>query len=133
MKTCQWCETEYSNGNLKFCSKKCQREYLDAVIDFRTKENLYSNKSKARWMRNNPLKRKAHDAVNKNPHNIIILRECACPVPVEDKIKHHPDYNKPYEVERLCPACHRAEHKRLRKELINGTRRSVPEDFRSEH
>ena len=51
---------------------------------------------------------KARNLVYKFPHKIKILSECACENVV--KIKHHPDYSKPFEVELLCNSCHRRRH-----------------------
>jgi hypothetical protein len=59
-----------------------------------------------------PIILKAYRKVNNNPALITVLTECPCNYPM--KHKHHPDYNKPFEVIRLCPSCHAAEHKRLR-------------------
>jgi DNA-binding NtrC family response regulator len=45
----------------------------------------------------------ANYLVNKYPNRAIILFECKHE---GKKQKHHPDYDKPYEVELLCCSCH---------------------------
>ena len=44
-----------------------------------------------------------------NPEKVNILRECSCEA--RRKVKHHPDYSKPYDVDLLCFSCHYFEHK----------------------
>jgi len=46
------------------------------------------------------------------PERVQILFECTCKN--VKKIKHHPRYEKPFEVIVCCTKCHMAEHKRLR-------------------
>jgi hypothetical protein len=58
-----------------------------------------------------------HDIVNlMNYHKekVNIMGECECSS--EKKVRHHPDYNKPYDVIKLCPKCHGKEHSRMNKE-----------------
>ena len=45
-------------------------------------------------------------------HKVKILYECPCDHP--KKHNHHFDYDRKYEVIRLCPPCHGKEHSRLR-------------------
>lgn len=45
------------------------------------------------------------------PERIITLKECDCD---EKKLNHHPDYNKPFEIMKICRFCHKAEHKNMR-------------------
>ena len=40
-----------------------------------------------------------------NSYNLTIIDECSCPA--EKKQNHHPDYDKPNEVMKLCIKCHR--------------------------
>lgn len=69
-----------------------------------------------------------YSKVFNHPEKLIILRECECDKP---KIKHHPDYNKPFEIELLCKSCHWKEHKRLNPEFskIKKKRKYLPKDF----
>jgi hypothetical protein len=41
--------------------------------------------------------------MKRNPESIVILYECPH---TGDKHRHHPDYDKPFEVELLCKRCH---------------------------
>jgi len=45
----------------------------------------------------------AHSLANRHSKKLVILYECEHK---EKKQKHHPDYDKPYEVELLCCKCH---------------------------
>lgn len=45
----------------------------------------------------------AHYLANRYPKRLIILFTCEHD---GKKYKHHPDYNKPFEVEILCSKCH---------------------------
>lgn len=59
-------------------------------------------------------KNMAHIAVKKYPEDIIVLYEHPCKSKM--KINHHPDYNKPLEVVKMCRSCHVFEHISLKKE-----------------
>jgi hypothetical protein len=48
------------------------------------------------------------------PSRIIKLKECSCD---SKKINHHPDYDKPFEIEALCYSCHRFEHLKSKGEI----------------
>ena len=47
----------------------------------------------------------AHYLANRYPEKLIILFQCSHD---GEKQKHHPSYEKPFEVELLCPKCHGA-------------------------
>ena len=67
-----------------------------------------------RWTKRNKKAVQAHMKIHRHPERIMILFECSCDNP--RKHYHHPDYDKPYEVERLCPKCHFGRHKAWREE-----------------
>ena len=54
---------------------------------------------------------KACKIMNEHPDKIKILKECLCEE--RKKIKHHPNYNKPFEVELLCYSCHWEAHEKI--------------------
>ena len=47
--------------------------------------------------------------VRNHSDEITVLRECPCRNVA--KIRHHPDYSKPLEIELLCRKCHRYAHR----------------------
>jgi hypothetical protein len=52
----------------------------------------------------------------KYPDKIVILKECEHK---GKKQKHHPDYDKPFEIEILCKKCHFLKHKDRALEVFN--------------
>ncbi|AZF89948.1 hypothetical protein [Methanosarcina virus MetMV] len=98
---------KYKNGlqsECKTCRNKIKKNYV--------KNQKLANISSREWKKRNPEKEKAHHLAYYNVNKVIILYECPCDHP--KKHNHHPDYSKPFEVHKLCPACHAAEHKRIR-------------------
>jgi len=55
--------------------------------------------------------KKCRDIMNRNPEKIVILKKCECKT--KRKIKHHPNYERPFEVELLCFSCHWAAHEKM--------------------
>ena len=55
-----------------------------------------------------------YSEMNKRTNEIIILFECKHHT-TYTKHRHHPDYNKPLEIELLCKHCHQSRHKAQRK------------------
>ena len=53
-------------------------------------------------------KQRAHSLNQRHPNKIKVIRKCDCVV--NRRVKHHPDYNNPFEVEDLCYPCHMKEH-----------------------
>lgn len=70
------------------------------------------------WIKDNPEKKKAKDLVYARPDLVTVLYECPCKV--EQKHNHHFDYERPYDVIRLCMKHHMVEHKRLRSIIPEG-------------
>lgn len=70
------------------------------------------NRSKLKYINNNPDKRKAHNAVNNAVRDGKLVKPKTCPRCGTDRriIGHHHDYSKPLEVEWCCSKCHRQEH-----------------------
>jgi hypothetical protein len=66
------------------------------------------------YQKQNPDKVRAQVIAYSNPKAITIHYECPCSH--TKKHNHHFDYSRPLDVIRLCPTCHRVEHKRLRAE-----------------
>jgi len=123
-------------GFCKFCDKKltvketyglnpatqthCQRcpdrdkHVLRKILVFRKFEwPPEPTSSSQRWRKANPEKVRAVYLAQYYSHKVQILYECPCDN--GKKHGHHFDYDRPFEVFRLCPNCHRAEHVRLRK------------------
>lgn len=53
-------------------------------------------------------KQKVYYLNKKYPEKIIVLCECEHN---SKKQNHHPDYNNPFEIEKLCKHCHYLRHK----------------------
>jgi hypothetical protein len=61
-------------------------------------------------------RQRVQNIMSTNPDKITILSECPCQK--DKKLRHHPDYSKPFEVELLCRKCHGAAHRKLRLEAL---------------
>ena len=73
---------------------------------------IANRRSSLSWQKNNPKKVNAAVFALTHPHEVYVLYECRC-----DHLKkhnHHFNYELKNIVIRLCPACHAAEHARLR-------------------
>ncbi len=77
------------------------------------KERHRCNESKyeEKW----PEKAKAHGVVLRAINSGKLTRSNTCELCKEKKSTeaHHPDYNKPLDVDWICPGCHRLLHKEL--------------------
>lgn len=71
------------------------------------------DRSRGKYIKNNPIKRVAHNAVN-NAVRDGILKKLPCQVCGSTKRihGHHDDYSRPLDVVWLCPKHHREEHVR---------------------
>ena len=78
----------------------------------KTKLLDHSVSRQRRWQREHAKEQKACWISNHYPDLVKVFYECPCDH--SDKHNHHFDYTRPFEVIRLCPTCHAAEHKRLR-------------------
>jgi len=105
-KKCQFCGKEfgtfqaYRNGKVKTVRKwRCDN------FECQIRDPYNHTRSYFR------LKNLAHKIANKYPDKVKILKECECQG--KRKIKHHPDYSKPLEVELLCYTCHWKAHEKM--------------------
>ena len=93
----------------------CQDMWMNQFIYGYTEEapppSAYENGYHKKWRERNPFKDSIHRIVARNLSKVKVLYECPCKS--DNKHNHHFDYTRPFEVIRLCPGCHRIEHKRL--------------------
>lgn len=68
------------------------------------------------------IRRDRKDKLNGTENGLNVLYECKCIS--QDKVYHHPNYQKPKEVIKLCHSCHKLEHSRLR--TLTKKRESFP-------
>jgi hypothetical protein len=66
------------------------------------------------WQKNHRLEVAVKNYSLNHRDKLIIIYECACDIPFNSKQNHHPDYSKPLEILKLCPACHSTWHKKVR-------------------
>lgn len=78
-----------------------------------------------RWQKNNKEKAKAAQLARYHSYRLNILYECSCKT--NHKHNHHFDYDRPYEVIRLCTKCHHREHRRLKNYTFQISQSSVRE------
>lgn len=105
----------------RFCSYQCWRawqkenkgqiRYTDTERSSNPNVELH-RKFSIQWQKDNPDKVKAQGLAKYHTDKLFIAYECPCEHP--KKQNHHPDYSLPLLIIKLCPACHAAEHKRLR-------------------
>ncbi|PTQ72744.1 hypothetical protein [Celeribacter persicus] len=63
-----------------------------------------------RWRKRNPKSYLAHLAVGAAlRHGVIERKPCECCGDPKTEA-HHPDYDRPYDVQWLCRKCHKALH-----------------------
>lgn len=80
------------------------------------KNHIQNNRN---WRKNNPLKVRAHIAVNNAIRSGRMAKPtkcCKCGVVSSELQAHHNDYEKPLEVTWLCSCCHSSLHKQKRRE-----------------
>lgn len=100
---CVICDKELGRA-YKYCDEhKPKPDKIDPILNRRTS---------IAWQKNNPQKVSAAVFARIHPHETYVLYECRCDHP--SKHNHHFNYELKNLVIRLCPACHSAEHKRLR-------------------
>jgi ribosomal protein S27AE len=68
-------------------------------------------KSKIKWIKNNPEKRKAHIIVGNALRNGLLKKEKCITCGSMESLAHHEDYNKPMNILWLCRKCHAMRHK----------------------
>lgn len=82
-------------------------------------------KAAREWQKNHYKKYRVASKAYSNSHLLKILYECPCDA--KRKHNHHFDYDRPYEVIRLCASCHRYEHERLKRLAMEGTPDQIKE------
>lgn len=123
VKICLDCGIEFTvKTNETRCSscqeisrKKWAREYAkeySKTDKWKTVHNIHA----INWQHKNKKKVQAASRAKGHSEWVTVLYECPCDYP--NKYNHHPDYKKVFDVYKLCPACHSAEHVRLRS-LLN--------------
>lgn len=80
-----------------FLSNEEQQQYMEDIDNARHGDT--------------PLKRAVLKLMERFPEQVMVLYECPCESAV--KHNHHFDYRRPFDVFKLCPKCHRAEHARI--------------------
>ncbi len=104
---CIVCDDRITTRAHKFCDN-CKPHKQQPY-----KANPVANRrASTKWAKNNPGKVQASILARQHPGLVKTVYECACES--KKKVNHHFDYTQPYEVLRLCPACHSKEHTRLR-------------------
>lgn len=70
--------------------------------------------SQHKWRQNNPKQTWAHQCLRSAiKRGLVIQAACeSCGDPNSEA--HHPDYDRPMDVQWLCRACHKAEHRRMK-------------------
>lgn len=114
IKVCGVCGAAFvAKTSAKFCQSCREPVRLQKAREY-WKTEAYKEAHRrvaVRWQKSNPEKYKAQSLAKSHPGKLSILYECPCVA--ETKHYHHPDYTKPFDVLKLCPKCHAAEHSRL--------------------
>jgi len=100
---CIVCEKVLEGKSSKYCPEHKPKAFISPETNRRTS---------LAWQKNNPAKVNAAVFAQTHPAEVYVLYECRCEHP--KKHNHHFNYELKNMVIRLCPACHAAEHKRLR-------------------
>lgn len=75
-----------------------------------------SRSAKAKWVRDNALKRAAHVLLSNSIRDGKVVKPSKCECGKEGKIHgHHDDYTQPLAVRWLCAKCHAEVHKQIRR------------------
>lgn len=105
-RVCIICGRNHNGKGFRYCDN-CREK---AKGKFNSLANL---RSSVKWAKNNPQKAKVQSLAKYHRHKVNVIYECACDHP--KKHMHHFDYDRPYDVLLLCPACHSTEHRRLKR------------------
>ena len=81
------------------------------------------------WQKRNPAKTVASRLARQYPELLMIIYECPCDTNGTPKHQHHYDYSRPYEILKLCEACHAKEEKRLRRLAATAAQNTPAEPF----
>lgn len=108
MNFCIRCGTKY--GTFKQRNKGKVFERKKWVCD-NCGYNQSAERRRVIWGDSLTPRRRSEKTMNRNPEKIRVLRTCGCRG--IKKIRHHPNYNKPFEVELLCYGCHWLAHEKM--------------------
>ena len=97
---CANCGKERESKQVKYC--------LECWRDVPHESHL---KFRKEYAKKYPKRRRAASLSRYYKDRVKTLYECPCET--EKKINHHFDYDRPYEVIKLCRSCHKKEHIRL--------------------
>lgn len=90
----------------------CAEQFKDENIPKTYTDDRPHLKAVKNWQQENKEKVKASYAARYYAERVDILYECRCKT--DYKENHHYDYDRPYQVIRLCPKCHKEWHNKLR-------------------
>jgi len=98
-------------GKSKYCSSVCRSRFRRKNGHW-NRNNHLSRQAKAKYAKKYPIKIKAQKLLQYAVRSGKIVRKSNCEkcnfnVNIQ---AHHNDYSKPYDVEWLCPKCHKQEH-----------------------